>query len=349
MREKFTESRTYEQAYAIGIQRIKDAVSIYDKYAQWHAEKKGEGYFVKRSCPFCGSREYEEEEPFQERYGVARCSKCSSLYVNPCPTQEVLNDYYNHYACNKMLEDVYMERAKKPHNVILDERVETIAGYMEKLEKKEFRILEVGCSNGSFLSKLRRYADKKWPDRKVSYIGVDANSSAVDACRDEGLCLHAATIEDYLEKTMEKFDIIWHAELIEHLIDPYAVFQKLYQAMNRGGYMIFTTPNDASVEMGSISYNVPRVLACNILPPMHLNAFSTNNISHFVMRSGFDVVEISTPGKFDVEILEMETQHLKYEWLLGLKGLTEDQKEMIQRLLVMAGGSSHMQCVVRKR
>lgn len=32
MRKKFTESRTYEQAYAIGEQRIKDAVSIFDKY-----------------------------------------------------------------------------------------------------------------------------------------------------------------------------------------------------------------------------------------------------------------------------------------------------------------------------
>lgn len=347
MRKKFTESRTYEQAYEIAKQRIEDAVNIYDIYVK----KTGRKYFAERPCPFCGCKEYNEMEPFQERYGVAKCKKCSSLYVNPCPTQEVLDDYYNNYACNRMLEEVYRARAEKSENAILDARVKTVANYMERLRKEEIRILEVGCSNGSFLSKLRRYVDREWPNKKVYYIGVDTNSNAVNACRDGMLHLHASTIENYLENTAERFDIIWHAELVEHLIDPYAVFQKMYQVMNNGGYMIFTTPNDASAEMRSISYNVPRMLACNILPPMHLNAFSTNNISHFVMRSGFDVVDISTPGSFDVEMLEIEKQHVdhKYKCFLGLGRLTEEQKEMVQELLAMSGGSSHMQCTVRKR
>lgn len=268
--------------------------------------------------------------------------------MNPCPTQEVLNDYYNNYLCNVMLEEVYKERANKSQNVILDTRVRTIADYIEKLDKEEIHILEVGCSNGSFLSKLRKYVQKKWQHKKVLFAGVDANSHAVRACEDGQLDLYASTIEDYLENTTKKFDIIWHSELIEHLIDPYAVFLKMYQAMNHGGYMIFTTPNDASVEMSYISYNVPRVLACNILPPMHLNAFSTRNIACFVMRSGFDVVDISTPGRFDVEILEMEKPYISNEYLLKLEKLTEEQKEMVQNLLAMAGGSSHMQCVIRK-
>ena len=100
--------------------------------------------------------------------------------------------------------------------------------------------------------------------------------------------------------------------------------------------------------MKNISYNVPRVLACNILPPMHLNAFSTQNVALFVIRAGFNVVDISTPGKFDVEIFELEREHIDNEALLKIEALTENQKEMIQDLIVMAGGSSHMQCVVMK-
>lgn len=342
MRKKFIESRTYEEAFEIGKQRIDDAVKLYDTYFS------EEGKFVERPCPFCGNESYDAAEPFQGRYGVARCKRCNSLYVNPCPTQDVLNDYYNHYKCNILLEKIYKKRAEKPQNAILDSRIETIIKYMSMLDRNDIKILEVGCSNGSFLSKLKRRVEEKGINKKISYVGVDTNDNAIRECVDSELNLISATVEEYLDTTVEKFDIIWHSELVEHLIDPYDVFQKMHYAMNSGGYMIFTTPNDASIEMKNISYNVPRVLACNILPPMHLNAFSTQNVALFVIRAGFNVVDISTPGKFDVEIFELEREHIDNEALLKIETLTENQKEMIQDLIVMAGGSSHMQCVVMK-
>jgi len=342
MRKRFTESRTYEEAYMIGKQRIDDAIKIYDSYSN-----RG-GDFIKRPCPFCGCEKYENVESFQNRYGISKCLKCSSLYVNPCPTQEVLNDYYNNYECNTMLEKVYKERAQKPENTILDTRIETIISYINKIAKDNVNILEVGCSNGSFLSRLRKRIQDRGINKDITYIGVDANDNAVKACHDESITLISSTIEDYLESTDTRFDIVWHSELIEHLIDPYNVFKKINYVMNEGGYMIFTTPNSASVEMKNISYNVPRVLACNILPPMHLNAFSTNNIAHFVFRSGFFLVDISTPGQFDVEILEMEKEHLNNKYLLQISKLTEEEKEMVQEILIMGEASSHMQCIVMK-
>ena len=118
MRKRFTESRTYEQAHAIAERRIADAIEIYDIYKK-KEEDEHRKYFVERPCPFCGEKEYKEEEKFHGRYGVARCKKCHSLYVNPCPTSELLTDYYNNYSCNEMLEEVYQKRAEKENNAIL--------------------------------------------------------------------------------------------------------------------------------------------------------------------------------------------------------------------------------------
>lgn len=343
MRKKFTESRTYEEAYTVAQQRIDDAVKLYDEYK--HDMDK---YFIKRPCPFCGEESYTEEVPFQNRYGVARCKKCNSLYVNPCPTQEVLNDYYNNYECNTMLEAVYKKRADKEKSAILDGRIETIISYIHKVNRDTIKILEIGCSNGSFLAKLKRRVNELQIQKTIEYIGVDTNENAIRESVDTELNLVAATIESYLETTQEKFDIIWNSELVEHLIDPFSVFEKLYHVINQGGYMIFTTPNDASIEMKNLSYNVPRVLACNILPPMHLNAFSVQNVAHFVMRSGFSVVDISTPGKFDVEIFEMQKEYLDNPLLLEIENMTEEQKEYLQNIITISGGSSHLQCVVTK-
>lgn len=343
MRKRITESRTYEEAYRIGEQRIKDAIRLYDTYIS----KEGE-FFKRRNCPACGEEEYTKEEDFQERYGVARCKRCGFLYINPCPTQEVLNDYYNNYECNSMLEEVYKKRASKEENAILDGRVETIIDYINKINKNHIKILEVGCSNGSFLSKLKKAITSKEIEKRVEYIGVDVNENAINASVDKELQLFASTIEEYLDNTELKFDIIWHSELIEHLIDPFTTFSKLYRVLNQNGYMIFTTPNDASIEMKNLSYNIPRVLACNILPPMHLNAFSTQNISHFLIRGGFSIVEISTPGKFDVEIFEMQKEYINNPILKKIEYLEEEEKEMLQNIISMSGGSSHMQCVVTK-
>lgn len=343
MRKRFIENRTCEEAYMIAEQRIKDAIQLYDKYKDCKEE-----YFVERPCPICGETKYTKEEAFQERYGVARCVRCHSRYVNPCPTQEVLNDYYNNYECNVMLEAVYKKRATKEKSAILDSRVEMIIKYMEKIEREHIKILEVGCSNGGFLLKVKNAIEQKKVKKSVEFIGIDVDENAIKMSVDDKLCLIASTAEEYLATTEEKFDIIWHAELMEHLIDPYSVFLKMHRVLNDNGYMIFSTPNDASLEMEYLSYNIPRVLAGSIYPPMHLNAFSTQNISHFIMRCGFSVVDILTPGNFDVEILEIQKQYVDNENINKFETLEEPQKELLQNIIAMSRGSSHMQCVVTK-
>ena len=66
-------------------------------------------------------------------------------------------------------------------------------------------------------------------------FGVDVNENAINKCVDSELNLRCCSIEEYLDTKEADFDIIWHSELVEHLIDPYAVFLKLNSALNRGG------------------------------------------------------------------------------------------------------------------
>lgn len=52
MRKSFLESRTYDEAKAIAVQRIKDAERLFDFYSNKDTAK----YFVERPCPFCGAK-----------------------------------------------------------------------------------------------------------------------------------------------------------------------------------------------------------------------------------------------------------------------------------------------------
>jgi hypothetical protein len=99
--------------------------------------------------------------------------------------------------------------------------------------------------------------------------------------------------------------------------------------------------------MLAAGYNDFRLLAHSIFPPMHLNAFSVSNVSHFAIRTGFKVVDITTPGKLDVDMLSL----CKNEIDGGLKlisDLDEDAKGAVQHLVSFLRASSHMRCVLRK-
>lgn len=336
---KFSENRSFEEAIEIYNQRIEDAITIYNKFSS---------EFIIRPCPFCQSGKYEELEPFHDRYGIVKCKRCNSIYVNPCPTQEALNYYYKNCKCNELLERIYTRRAENTKKTALDSRVQFITKYILENDKDEINILELGCSSGGFLKKLKNHLESICCKKKVSFFGVDTNKSAIESNDDLELNLYFETAENFLAKTDLKFDIVWHAELIEHIIDPISLCKAVNRVVYNNGYMIFTTPNYNSLEMKSISYNAIRILACSVFPPMHLNGFSTLNITHFAIICGFSIVKIETPGVFDVDMISLQALDSENKLVNRLTNLSENMKGFVQKVLQETDSSSHMQCVFRK-
>ena len=101
----------------------------------------------------------------------------------------------------------------------------------------------------------------------------------------------------------EKYDLIIHFELHEHLRDPFAFMLSVHKLLLDDGLHHFCTPNMLGFDNVAIGYNGFRPLAHGIFPPMHLHSFTTQNIIHFSIRSGFKVAQLDTPGNFDVDIV----------------------------------------------
>ena len=142
------ENRTKEQAEAIYNQRIKDSEEVFKKFFN---------DFYERECPICGETEYIECEKFNGQYGVVRCVKCSSQYVNPTPNLEALDFYYNECECNKQLGSLLKKRVGKK-GVILSERTSYVLKLIGEIlkNKSKVNILEVGSNSGAFLFELKQ-------------------------------------------------------------------------------------------------------------------------------------------------------------------------------------------------
>ena len=99
----------------------------------------------------------------------------------------------------------------------------------------EGRLLELGCGNGETLNKLR---DLGWRN----LYGVEMSDSAARLARRFGFTVMTTTIEAALETYPDGwFDAIVAEMVLEHLVNPFAVVQRIARKLKPGGEFLFST------------------------------------------------------------------------------------------------------------
>ncbi len=155
-------------------------------------------------------------------------------------------------------------------------------------------ILDIGCGDVEKLVSLR----KNLSGLPVRLLGIDLQFSQVikDKARAHGIVLLEANIDDYeFPPEFEKVDFILVSQLMEHLVAPDRVLDKLSQILHPQGKMLIETPNSGGLDFVLFhrrhwgGYHIPR----------HFNIFNPQGLASFVRRFGFKPLEqgfLSSPG-----------------------------------------------------
>ena len=334
----FKENRNRNETNDIYKQSILDSRKIFKKFSN---------SFVKRPCPICGNKKSIYKKDFDKRYKISECINCASLYVNPCPNLTALKYYYNKCEVNHKLNQVLKKRSLKG-GLIVDERLNAVIKLIKELliSKKKIKILDIGCNSGSFLNEIQKKLKIINIEDKVKLIGIDIDKTAIENKVSASLELYCSSAENFIKKNKNKFDIVMFFELIEHLSNPFRFIKSVKTLINHGGYAYFHTPNNKGLDNRALGYNDFRPLAHGIFPPKHLQAFNTQNISHFIIRGGLSIIDIKTPGNFDIDILRRyikKNNHFAY--LLKFKD--KNSFAIIQKVIRDLEASSHMSVLAR--
>lgn len=298
--------------------------------------------FVFVACPACGSRS--SRKAFKKQgLQYAICNNCETVYINPRPTPEILEMYYRtskHYEYwNKYIFPASEDARRKK---IFRPRVKRLIEFCEEYGVRRGMLLEVGAGFGTFCEEVKR--TKFF--RRV--IAIEPTPDLAKTCRKKGI--------EVIEKPIERIsfsgftaDVIVSFEVIEHLFCPGKFIQSCGSLLSRKGLLVLTCPNVKGFEaniLGELS---------GTFDNEHLNYFHPDSLKGLVERSGFEVVEVLTPGKLDAELVRKAVLDRKFslsDQPFLKRVLFKHWQEMggeFQQFLADNLLSSHMWIVGRKK
>lgn len=295
--------------------------------------------FVPVNCPAC--RSSKAEFAFEKHHCTFNeCKDCRTIYMSPRPNPELMNYYYttseNYQVWSKhifpMTESFRKEKIHKP-------RYEKIFSLCKQYLETFETLVEVGPGFGTFCEVANEAGDFQ------NVIAIETSPSLAESCRKKNITVIEKRIEDSSDSDFNNVDIIVSFEVLEHLFDPYGFIKGIIPRLKSKGLLVLTCPSGLGFDVVMLQQHSQTV------DIEHVNLFNPRSIDLLLKSLEMEVIDISTPGSLDVEIVEREINQLQDQDSFVrelLTNQTQQVKNNFQRFLSSNLLSSHMWVVAQK-
>jgi len=220
------------------------------------------------SCIFCGA---DDAFPAIQENGFTgrKCRRCGLIYVSPRPSRDEVANLYGHdhahISAGSHLAAENYKRLHARHTLRILRRYVTVG-----------QLLEIGPGAGFFLEEARA----------AGFVphGIELNPAQVEFIRGRGIPCVTDTVAEAFPG--QSFDVIYHCDVVSHLHDPIAEFRAMHSRLRDRGLLLFETGNLGDVRLDRLAL-LPRFQY-----PDHLFFFSTDNITHLLAMSGFELLDL---------------------------------------------------------
>lgn len=171
----------------------------------------------------------------------------------------------------------------KPENYFQNTRTEML----DFLPEGSRNILEVGCGEGLFGHMLKQH----FSDSTV--WGLEIDTTAASAAKNKLDRVFVGDIDElWSEIPDNNFDLVVFNDVLEHMIDPFTVLDKIRTKLKSGGYVMSSIPNIryyhtlyALVMAGEFEYQ-----ESGVLDRTHLRFFTQKSIRRMYERLDYEIV-----------------------------------------------------------
>lgn len=289
------------------------------------------------NCPACftqGSHSF-----IKNNFSFDECKKCKTLYVSPRPDKIYFDKYYQESMSAKYWATTfYKETEKNRRELLWKPKVQIIKDKIELHSLNTDIIVDIGGGYGTFIEEFLKVS-------KINHLIIEPSKHLAQICNEKGLNVMVKFLEEINKNDLPKIKRTFVSfELFEHLHDPRIFLEVLYDLMESKDSFIFTTLSGMGLDIQVLWQNSKA-----ISPPMHLNFFNPKSIEILLNKIGFKVIEISTPGKLDIDIMSNNKDKINDKfWKNYLEYSSRDEKHEMQNFISQNKLSSHMMIICQK-
>lgn len=314
--------------------------ALFDQYIQL-ATLDAEHYFslndrVSIACPACSGVGVHVFR--KSGFDYEECLLCETLYVSPRPPAEAFTRYYTESESSKFWATTfYRETAEARRERIWKPKAQLVRSLLGKYGFDSPSIYDIGGGYGIFAQEMRALGSRT--------IVVEPAPHLAAICQQNEL----PTIEAFLEdldaaQLTESPKALVSFELFEHLHDPRIFLEKVHGLLAPGEIFIFTTLSGTGVDIRALWED-----SKSVTPPYHLNFLNPYSVSVLMESVGLQTLEVTTPGKLDISILENNRELIKDRfWRSFIRLASSQEKSDWQDYIARSGWSSHMMITCRR-
>ncbi len=296
--------------------------------------------FVSVPCPAC--RANEAAWTLQKHsFDYLSCARCGTLYMNPRPSPKVMAAYYAEsknyrYWADHIFPASEAARREKLHRP----RLQQIVEYCDRFGISPRTLVEIGPGFGTFCA----VALESGVFQHV--VGVEPTPEMAQACRDRGVQIIECSMEGSAHE-IEPADVVVAFEVIEHVFDPHKFVRQCSRFVRPGGLLVLSCPNGQGFDVAVLGRE------SSAIDPEHVNLFNPGSLRRLVDEHGFKVMEVTTPGRLDAELVRKAAVAGRVDLSTNpfLKRVLIDDWDRLggpfQGFLADHGLSSHMWLVAR--
>ena len=314
---------------------------IFSEYLRL-CEQDTQTYFQKAlrlrvDCPACGSA---GEFAFNKHdFEYENCPRCHTLFVSPRPSAEHFVRYYIESPSSKFWATTfYKETAEARREKLWKPKARMILEAVQKYGAVGHMVIDIGGGYGLFAGEMENLSGQP-------VLVIEPNPHLASVCREKSLQVIDKFLEDISRDDLPSGAKAFVSfELFEHLHSPAVFLNHLDRIMAPGDLFLFTTLSGTGVDIQALWED-----SKSVSPPHHLNFLNPSSIGILLDRVGLELLEVTTPGKLDMDILTNNQDHIKDRFWRVFSELASDEiKEQWQKLVASSGWSSHMMVICRK-
>jgi len=242
---------------------------------------------VKTNCPGCGGKKFQKVF-VKLGFQYHKCNNCGSLFVSPRPTAAMLKDFYHKSRARHFwMSNVAKSTRETRYRHQSFPTAQWVLEYVEEYLPETSVFLDHNSKYADFLSLVNESGKFK------RIISIAPETPEPKNVLDKDVLVY-----NNLSQVREKVDVFAAIEVLERIFDPIAFINDVYDICQKGGLFFLTTNTSSGFEYQVLKDKSPR-----LHPPDRMNLLSIEAIQDRLTEAGFEIIELSTPGRVDVEIV----------------------------------------------